>query len=146
MTSWIRVARLTEPLGGRGYERARATDDRERALRVVAGAMSALLLGWAIFVSTATPIDQTGQALATRFFWPGVGGALLLFYCLPLAARARGWRSAARPRDVWLRSVVLVFGPVALAHSVAPRSVWLTLNSVVLMLLIAAGFALERRA
>jgi hypothetical protein len=108
--------------------------------------MSALLLGWAIFVSTATPIDESGQALATRFFWPGIGGALLLFYCLPLAARARGWRSGSRPRDVWLRSIVLIFGPVALAHSVAPHSLWLYFNSVVLTLLIAAGFALERRA
>jgi hypothetical protein len=64
MTSRIRVARLTEPLGGRGYERAPATNDRERALRVVAGATSAFLLGWAVFVSTATPIDQTGGS-----FW-----------------------------------------------------------------------------
>jgi hypothetical protein len=67
-------------------------------------------------------------------------------YCLPLAARARGWRSVSRPRDVWLRSVVLVFGPLALAQSVAPRSVWLYLNSIALTLLIATGFALERRA
>jgi hypothetical protein len=146
MSSRIRIVKLTEPLVGRGYERARATDDRERALRVVAGAMSALLLGWAIFVSTATPIDQTGHALATRFFWPGVGGAVLFFYCFPLAARARGWRSASRPRDVWWRSVVLVFGPVALAQSVAPSSVWLYVNSIALTLLIGAGIALERRS
>jgi hypothetical protein len=144
--SRIRVARLTEPLFGRAYERPRATDEGERAVRVVAGAMSVLLFGWAIFLSAATPIDEAGQALATRFFWPGVGGAILLFYCLPLAARAYGWRSVSRPRDIWLRSIVLVFGPVALAHSVAPRSVWLYLNSVALTLLIAAGFALERRA
>jgi hypothetical protein len=130
-------------LGG-SFERSLAPDERERAMRFAAAAASALICGWAVFVSVATPIDETGQALATRFFWPGVGGALLLFHGLPLAARARGWRSPGRPRDVWVRSIIVVFGPVALARVAGVNSLWFYANSVVLTLLVAAGFALER--
>jgi hypothetical protein len=145
---WSAMGVRTRATGG-VFSRTAWTDPHEVVLRICAAVGASVAITWAIYSLASY---RTGRAEHSGLLWSrglvlGYAIVIIALWCVPLLARAIGWRNARRPRDIWLRSLVLAFVPVLL---IGPpphlRTMRLTQLSIVAMTtLLVSAFALERR-
>ena len=129
------------------YARSSSADERELPLRIIAVIAAMIVVGWAAYGATLTPDWSVEYRFVKRLTYPAFSASLILWWCIPLVARAIGWRNVKRPRDLWVRSVLLPFFPFALfPGDLGSRSPIVYGNCVVMTLLLVAGFTLERRS
>src|SRR5262245_31563 len=121
----------------RWFDRSRADEPHERALRILAGIVAVDTLIWAVRGATLIPTHSF-------FVTPTVS---LFIWAVPLAARALGY--LRQRRYFWMISLSLMWAPIPLlggrpTTTLGYRLVELHIAAVALLLV--AGFALERRA